>query len=191
MNTIDKDPSSVASSKDVRVYTKLKFVYSKKTGFPVSFVTQDPTTGRISGVREETECLKKVCIVDRSLQGRVMMNVLYDCTIIPIPNKKYYIVIDAKPTLFNAVVSSSYVKNTIYSVSVKFGNKTILFDPFNGKKESVRCFDTCKKILEDRVDIKDKELVIKDFEEAADMTLKLMERDKCYLNGLCGGQKRE
>jgi hypothetical protein len=178
MNNIKQNSNAGAPSKCVRVYTKLKFVRSEISGAPVSFVSQNPKTGRICGVRQDSSYPKKICIVDKLLSPQIIVNALYDCTLIPMSDKNGYVVIAAEPVQFKAVISSAYIKNNIYVVEVKFGNKIIRFDPFNGKKESVKDIAACKSVLEKRIDIEDITQVVKDFERAAGNIVHLMERDK-------------
>lgn len=169
--------SSKASSTS-RVYTKLKFLKSEQTGAIISFVSQNPKTGRICGVRQDSEYPKKICIVDKVLANEILLNVLYDCTLVPMAECNGYVVIAAEPVQFKAFVSTTYIKNNIYLVEVKFGNKTIRFDPFNGRKESIKHLSACKAILEKRVDVKDLIQVVEDFEKAANNIVDLMEADR-------------
>ena len=110
-----------------------------------------------------------------------MMNALYDCALIPMSDKNGYVVVEAEPVQFKATVNSTYIKGNIYLVEVKFGNKTIRFDPFNGKKESVKNLAACKAVLEKRVDVKDIMQVVEDFEKAANTILSLLNNDKYRL----------
>lgn len=181
MDKIEKAPAASAQQKSVRVYTKLKFVKSEVSGAPVSFVSQNPKTGRICGVRQDSPYPKKICIVDKVLSSQIMMNALYDCALIPMSDKNGYVVVEAEPVQFKATVNSTYIKGNIYLVEVKFGNKTIRFDPFNGKKESVKNLAACKAVLEKRVDVKDIMQVVEDFEKAANTILSLLNNDKYRL----------
>lgn len=170
--------SNQKESKVSRVYTKLKFVKSDQTGAIISFVSQNPKTGRICGVRQDSEYPKKICILDKMLASEILLNVLYDCTLIPMTERNGYVVIAAEPVQFKATVTKTYVKNNIYLVEVKFGNKTIRFDPFNGRKESIKSLPACKAILERRVDVKNILQVVEDFETAANEILALLENDR-------------
>ena len=179
MNNINiSSTTEEKQSKCSRTYTKLKFIRSEVSGAPVSFVSQNPKTGRICGVRQESEYPKKICIVDKLLAPQIIMNALYDCTLIPMDERNGYVVIVAEPVQFKANVTSTYIKNNIYLVEVKFGNKTIRFDPFNGKKESVKSLAACKSVLEKRIDVKDLMQVVEDFERAANNILRLLDKDK-------------
>lgn len=59
MDRIDNNSTASEQSKSIRVYTKLKFIRSEISGAPVSFVSQNPKTGRICGVRQDSEYPKK------------------------------------------------------------------------------------------------------------------------------------
>jgi len=178
----NSNETAVAQPKSVRVYTKLKFIKSEETGCPISFVSQNPKTGRICGVRQDSEYPKKVCIVDKALASQILFNVLYDSTLIPMHDKNGYVVIAVEPVQFKAVITSNYVKNNIYLVEVKFGNKTIRFDPFNGRKESIRSLLACREVLRKRVDVKDLMQVVDDFTHQANTMLALLENDRYSRN---------
>lgn len=161
----------------IKVQTKLKFVKSEKTGAIVSFVSQNPKTGRICGVRQDSQYPKKICILDKKLVSEVLLNVLYDVTMIPMTEKNGYMVIEMTPVEFKATISTTYVKKAIYRVEVKFGNKTIVFDPLDGKKDTIRTLKGCLSVLEKRVDIKDITQVVADFQESANKLLNYMRAD--------------
>lgn len=161
----------------IKVQTKLKFVKSEKTGAIVSFVSQNPKTGRICGVRQDSQYPKKICILDKKLVSEVLLNVLYDVTMIPMTEKNGYVVIAMTPVEFKATISTIYVKKAIYRVEVKFGNKTIVFDPLDGKKDTIRTLKGCLSVLEKRVDIKDITQVVADFQESANKLLNYMRAD--------------
>ncbi|MFS2368539.1 hypothetical protein AAH158_10905, partial [Parabacteroides merdae] len=80
-------------------------------------------------------------------------------------NKKGYVVKSASPVLFEAEIDQCIIPKAVYKVSVKFGNKTIFFDPLDGKSDSSRTLQGALKALEVREDIANKELVITDFKE--------------------------
>lgn len=178
METIEKAPVAIEQVKSTRIYTKLKFIRSEVSGAPVSFVSQNPKSGRICGVRQDSEYPKKICIADKRLASQIILNALYDCTLIPMSDKNGYVVIAAEPVQFKAQVSTTYIKGNVYLVEVRFGNKIIRFDPFNGKKESVKDFKACKAVLEKRIDVEDIVQVVEDFERAANTVIALMEKDK-------------
>ena len=167
-----------------RVYTKLKFVKSDKTGAYVSFVSQNPKTGRMCGVRQDSEYPKKICVLDKNLVCDVLLNVLYDATLVPMAEKNGYVVIEVTPVQFKATIETTYVPKAIYAVEVKFGNKVVRFDPMNGKKDSVRTINGCKELLEKRVDIKDVNQVVEDFMCAATELVRRFKSDGFYAKNI-------
>ena len=172
-NSIEEQQSNVG-----RIYTKLKFTKSEQSGCLVSFVSKNPKNGMVRGVRQDSTYPKKICVVDKFLSNEILLNVLYDCTLIPMTEKNGYIVIAAEPVQFKAHIETTHVKNTIYLVEVKFGNKVFIFDPFNGRKDSIKSLPACKAVLEKRVDVQDLIQVVEDFEKAANNILSLMEMER-------------
>jgi hypothetical protein len=168
---------TTASEQPKRIYTKLKFARSEQTGAYISFVSQNPISGRISGVRGDSVYPKKICIIDQKLAGLIIPDILYDSTLIPMKEKDGYIVIEVNPVAFRATVETTYVPKSIYKVEVRFGNKTVLFDPVDGKQESVSTISGVRGILEKRMDIKDLQQVIDDFLEHAYVLMKYYEND--------------
>jgi hypothetical protein len=166
-----------ASEQPKKIYTKLKFVKSEQTGAYISFVSQNPKSGRISGVRGDSVYPKKICIIDQKLAGLIIPNILYDATLIPMKEKDGYIVIEITPVAFRATVETTYVPKAIYKVEVRFGNKTVLFNPVNGKQKSVSTISGVRGILEKRMDIKDLQQVVDDFLEQAYILMKYYEND--------------
>ncbi len=170
-----------------KISTKLKFIKSDKNGALISFVSQNTATGVVCGVRQDSPYPKKIVIIDCKLAQNLLVNVLYDCVLIPMTpviNKRTgekhipgYIAIEANPVQFHATVSTNYIRGVKYNVEVSFGNKTIRFDPFRGQKESVKSFPACRAVLEKRCDVKNLMQVIEDFDAAAISLEELMRED--------------
>ena len=190
MSNIEEKSTESGHAKRVQELARLKFTRSEESGALVGFVTRKTKNSSLLGVRQNADCKKQICLVDKVLAPQIMENVLYECVLIPMTNKNGYIVIDAKPTRFEARIVSAYVKNAIYLVEVKFGNKTIRFDPFDGQRDSVRNIEACREVLEKRVDIKHLDQVVEDFNRSARTILRLMERDGHYMGKSCRGQKK-
>lgn len=160
-----------------KIHTKLKFIKSEETGAYIGFVSQNPTTNVYSGVRQDSPYPKKVCVLDQKMEWQILTNVLYDVTLIPMHHKNGFVVIEATPCEFRAKIETTYIPNTAYKVEVKFGNKTIVFNPFDGEKECVRSLSKCHSVLEKRVDIKNILQVVEDFDKAANAILNKMFND--------------
>ena len=170
-----------------KIRTKLKFIKSEKNGALISFVSQNPVNDVVCGVRQDSPYPKKIVIIDREIANNILVNVLYDCVLIPMTkvlNEKTgenhipgYIAIEANPVQFKATVTTKYIRGIKYNVEVTFGNKVIRFDPFKGQKESVKSLPACRAILEKRYDVKDLMEVVEDFETAAISLMELMKQD--------------
>lgn len=171
-----------------KIRTKLKFIKSEHNGTLISFVSQNPVNNVICGVRQNSPYPKKIVIIDREKANNILVNVLYDCVLIPMTpvlnentGEDYipgYIAIEANPVQFKATVTTKYIRGVKYNVEVSFGNKTILFDPFHGRKESVKSLPACRAILEKRCDVQNLMDVVEDFENAAIDMVELMKQDK-------------
>lgn len=165
------------------VSTMLKFELSKRDQKTfISFVSQDTKTGRVFGRREGDQYPKKICVVDSKINHEVIPGVLYRCSMIPMRAKDGYIVTQLEPFRFKATVTTNYIPKALYRVEVRFGNMKYVFDPKDGKKESVRNFAAMRELLAHRTDIKDIHNVLLDFEYQADNILKCLEKDGWYVN---------
>lgn len=92
-------------------------------------------------------------------------------------DKNGYVCILANPVQFPASVEVVYVPKAIYAIDVKFGNKTITLDLFEGKDRSHRTVSGVREILEKRVDIKNLTQVVDDFVDAANELVRNFRRD--------------
>lgn len=160
--------------------TKLKFYISNETGKLVSFVSITKTN-KLKGVREDSNCKKKICVLSSDLAGTILPNTLYNVGLVEMRSGKGYIVVSADPVLFDAKIEDCVIPKVIYKVSAKFGNKTIFFDPIDGESESSRTLEGALKVLEERNDIADKELVIADFKERGVAIIRKMQNDGYYV----------
>ena len=166
-----------------RIKTKLKFVKSDRTGSWVGFVSINPKNGRVFGVREDDKNPKKVCVASREVACFIEPGVLYDVQLIPMKNKSAgYIVVEAEPHAFEAKITPTVIKNVIYKVEVKFGNKTLLFDPKEGKLDSVRDLDKCAEMLKKRMDVKNLLQVVDDFLKVGQTVLSSYQNDQYEIN---------
>lgn len=175
-----------------KIHTKLKFVKSEQNGALISFISQNTKNGIVCGVRQDSPYPKKIVIVDREIANNIIVNMLYDCVLIPMGesvNKRTgekhipgYIAIEANPVQFKASVTTKYVRGAKYHVEVTFGNKTIRFDPYRGEKETTKSFNACRAVLEKRCDVKDLMDVVEDFTNAANALLETLKRDMREIN---------
>ena len=176
-----------------KIHTKLKFVKSDRNGALISFVSQNPVNKVVCGVRQDSPYPKKIVIIDREIAGNLIVNMLYDCVLIPMTpvlNEKTgamhipgYIAIEANPVQFKAKVTTNYIRGIKYNVEVSFGNKTLRFDPFRGIKETTKSLNAFRAVLEKRCDVRDIMDVLEDFDIAARNLLDLMKQDMRRING--------
>jgi len=175
---MDNIKNSVTEKEPVtKIRTKLKFIKSEETGAYIGFVSQNPKNKAYCGVRQDSPYPKKVCVLDQKMEWQILTNVLYDVTLIPMHHKNGFVVIEATPCEFKAKIETTYVPKIAYKVEVKFGNKNIVFDPFDGKRETERSINKCRSVLEKRVDIKNLMQVVEDFDKAANAILNRMYND--------------
>ncbi len=182
-----------------KIHTKLKFIKSDRNGAIIGFISQNPVNNVFAGVRQDSPYPKKIVITDREMANTIMVNMLYDCTLIPmkpVVNEKTgeehipgYIAIEATPVQFKAKVATQYIRGVKYTVEVSFGNKTIRFDPFRGQKESVKSLAACRAVLEKRCDVRDLLDVLEDFNTAANNLLELMKKDMRQIHNQRGNAK--
>lgn len=170
-----------------KIRTKLKFIKSERNGALISFISQNPVNKVVCGVRQDSPYPKKIVIIDREIAHNLIVDMLYDCVLIPmtaVQNPKTgemhipgYIAIEATPVQFKATVTTKYIRGVKYNVEVSFGNKVIRFDPFRGIKETTKSLNACRAVLEKRCDVRDIMDVVDDFNTAASNLLALMKRD--------------
>lgn len=167
-----------------KIKTKLKFIKSSRSGSWVGFVSINTKNKCIKGVREDSEEPKKVCVATHDLAAVIESGILYDVEMIPMKNKNAgFIVVAAEPHAFEAKIITTVVKNAVYLVEVKFGNKTIKYDPMDGRKDSVKTIEGVVSILESRKDIKNLLQVIEDFQRSANILLTTYKNDGYYVPG--------
>ena len=85
-----------------------------------------------------------------------------------------YVVVSARPKKFKAQVKTIIVSK---SIIVTFGNKTIYFDPREGKSDSSRTLRGALEILASRVDIEDLDSIVGEFKEKGKILIAQMEND--------------
>lgn len=161
--------------------SQIKFAKSEETGEMIGFVSRHSKTRKLKGVREDSRFGKKICVLSDDLKGTVIPNLLYDVELKEMHQNNGYVVVSVVPVLFPAKVETIVVTKSVYQVNVSFGNKTIYFDPVDGKSSSSKTIDGVLAVLNERKDIRDKEVVVNDFRSQASDLLKRMERDGYYI----------
>ena len=150
------------------IRTKIKFTESKRdSAVLVGYVTKDDQNF-IRGCREDDPAKKKIVIPAESVAPGIVPNVLYECVIRPMASGSGYVAIDASVCQFPAVVDAT-VSNNRFKVEVRFGGKTVVYDPQFGIEDSRRTVEGALSVLEGRMDIKDKPQVVKAFLRSGNM----------------------
>lgn len=156
--------------------SQIKFAKSEETGKIIGFVSRHSKTKRLKGVRESSHYGKKICVLSEDLKGCITPNVLYDVELKQMHNQNGYVVVSAIPVKFKGQLETIMSKG-MYQVTITFGNKTIYFDPVNGKSSSSKTIEGVIGILQERQDVANLDLVIKEFRLQADELLARMQRD--------------
>lgn len=182
-----------------KIHTKLKFIKSERNGALISFVSQNPVDKIVCGVRQDSPYPKKIVIIDREIAHNLIVDMLYDCTLIPMTEVKNpktgemyvpgFIAIKANLVQFKATIQTNYIRGVKYNVEVSFGNKVIRFDPFRGVKETTKSLLACRAVLEKRCDIRDLLDVVEQFNIAANNLLALMKKDMTNINNKRRGKR--
>ena len=157
--------------------TQIKLAQSEQTGELIGFVSRHSKTQKLMGVREDSRFGKKICVLSEELKGTIQPNKLYAVELKPMHNGSGYVVVKASPMLFQAQVDTLIVPKSIYQVTVTFGNKTVFFDPKDGKSASSRTLAGVIKLLREREDIENPEFVIEDLTKQAKQVVKRMQND--------------
>lgn len=153
------------------IKTKLRFVVSRETGKKVAFVSTSGSGKHLRGVAESEDMPKKVCVVGHEVSEIIVPGVLYDVEMTRMKNKKGYVVLKAVPCQYEAKIESCTSPQALYQVIVSFGNREIVFDPFRGRKPSMRTIEGVIGLLSQRKDIKDLPEVIEEFSRSANAIL--------------------
>lgn len=149
-----------------KIKTYLKFQRSNRDNVTfVAFVRKERGSWR--GCHETDGCKKKIVLADIVLAETLLDGVLYSTHLVPMKERMGFVAISAEPVKFAARINT-IVDDDKYVVEVKFGNKTIVFDP-SSPLESHRSIDSVVKTLSKRIDIKNPEKVICDFKESAEI----------------------
>lgn len=159
-----------------RIETKLKFSVSGKTGQVVGFVKRDPS-GKIYGVKENDQIPKSIVVLADNIKDRIEIGVLYNVELKPMKSKLGYVATQATPTQFEAKLRTFSVPKTLYQIRISFGNKTITYDPLDGKDERYSTIECIVRTLKNRKDIGNKEEIIKTFQEEAQELFKKIVED--------------
>ena len=160
--------------------SQIKFAKSEQTGEIIGFVSCHSKTKKLKGVRENSPFGKKICVLSEDVKGLIIPNILYSVELKTMHKSNGYVVVSAIPVLFKAHVETVIIPPHTYQVHVTFGNKTVYFDPKNGKSPSSKTVDGVLNVLTERKDIDNQESVIANFKKQAFSLIEQMEKDYGY-----------
>ena len=143
------------------------------TGKVYGFVTKKD--GHWLGCRE-TENKKKIVFVDPSVSKSIQENVPYHATLIPMHSEQGFIATAVTQVKFDAKIITRMTKG-VYKVMVKFGIKTIIYDP-TSKQDRYTNIPEIADHIRHRNDLKDPLQVAEDFTDSACLVRSLYKRDK-------------
>lgn len=156
-----------------RIKTNIKFKQNEKGVF-YGFVTKNQK-GSWRGCNEEDDVRKKIVFVDKHDDKDMIPNTLYQVSLIPMTSDHGFIALNPKLVQFVAKIETE-ADNNKYRVTVKFGNKIIIYDPTspNKKKNDIQ---TIVNLLKSRADLKYKEAVTEEFLDCACLLLSIYKRE--------------
>lgn len=161
-----------------QIKTIIKFkreVEGINAGKIFGFVTK--SNGHWKGCRDTDDCKKKIVFVDPSISKNIIDNMPYNVSLIPMRSGTGFIAMAASPVQFEAKIITKVKKNT-FMVFVKFGMKTITYDP-SSNQAKYNNINNIAENLRHRIDLLDAAGVAEDFVDAAFMTKSLYNRSKC------------
>ena len=134
--------------------------------------------GSWRGCRETDDCKKKIVFVDPDAAKGIIPNVLYSCSLIPMNNNDGFIAKTAEIVKFQANIHTT-ARNNIFQVSVKFGNKVIIYNP-NSKERRQRDIKAIAESLRKRVDLLDANQTAEDFLDSACIVKRLYNQNNVH-----------
>lgn len=168
--SINNKPMAQKIKTNIKFQKGLDGIESRLYGF-VSKIN-----GSWRGCRDTDKCKKKIVFVDPGVAKNIIPNALYSCSLTPMHNEQGFIAVSATIVLFKARIETT-VNDSTFKVSVKFGNKDIIYDPTS---KDPKCNDIkgIAESLRKRNDLQDAYRVAEDFLDSACIVKGLYERSK-------------
>lgn len=157
--------------------TQIKFAVSKETGVTIGFVSRSSKTNKLKGVREDSVYGKKIVVLSENLKGKIQPNVLYEVELKEMHNGNGYVAVSAEIIKFPVNIELIAVTRSTYQIRILFGNKTIYFDPVNGRSPSSQTVQGVINVLRNRQDIENPEQVISEFRSKSGELFQIMKMD--------------
>lgn len=157
------------------IKTNIKFKKNERGVFQ-GFVTKNKL-GSWRGCREDAEVSKKIVLLDpRQVPIEIKENTLYQCSLIPMKGECGYIAISAQLVQFEAKTETVVYEN-VYKVIVRFGNRTIIYDP-TSKLKKHNDIRSIMDFLKSREDLKYANAVAEEFFDCAYLLKSIYDKDK-------------
>lgn len=162
--------NTIRKNNSVGINTLIKFSYDSNTKTHLAFVTKLGAGKPWKGCRENAKTKKKIVIPSKEIASTVQDNTLYHAELIPMNNDQGFIATKLEIQKFPAVIETT-VSPTRFKCELKFGNKTIIYDPQKGRQESRKLLPNVMELVRQRVDIENKDKVMEDFNLACQTVL--------------------
>lgn len=157
------------------IKTNIKFTENERGVFQ-GFVTKNEH-GSWRGCREDADVSKKIVLLDpRQVPITIKDNMLYQCTLTPMQSDCGFIALTAKLVQFEAK-TETIVHDNVYKVIVKFGNKTITYDP-TSKISKRNDIQGIANLLRNREDLKYANAVAEEFLDCACLLQSIYNKNK-------------
>lgn len=140
------------------------------------FVTKKE--GHWIGCREDEQPKKKkIVFADSSISKSIIENVPYKVSLTPMNSGHGFIATTATQVLFNARIITR-MSGDVFKVLVKFGIKTIVYDPTN-KEDKYNSITGIANLIRHRTDLNNPMQVAEDFTDSACLVRDLYKRSVC------------
>lgn len=158
----------------MKIKTNIKFKKNEQ-GRLYGFVSKKPN-GSWIGCREEYPEKKKIVLVDADVENGMIADVLYSVNLVPMKNDNGFVVVSASQKLFKARIETE-LHDDIYRVSVKFGNKTLVYDPTSNLQQR-RSISQIADLITKAQNLKDRMTIANEFTDSACLVQSLYNRQK-------------
>lgn len=161
------------TQKTQKIKTNVKFQKTDAGQF-YGFVTKNQN-GSWRGCRESDDCKRKIVLVDPLASQDMSENTLYKVVLIPMRDgKNGFIATKAEAVKFEGKIEVELDDNT-FRVSVKFGHKTLVYDPTSSSPKN-RNIQAIAELIKSRQDLKDNFKVAEEFLDSACLVNSLYKR---------------
>lgn len=157
---------------------KTNIKYSKSPEGKLYGFVMKSKDGSWRGVREDCKDKKKIVLVDPMAEKDIKPNLLYHSALVPMKSDNGFICLNADLVKFTAKIKSFNIpEHQYFRVEVRFGQKTIKYDP-SSKNKKINDMQAIADMLRKREDLLDSMEVADRFLDAATVALTCYRREK-------------